>query len=114
MAEDQREQRKKAQEENRKAVEEHREVRKRHTEEAMKRMESSQPTPTQEENDLAKVGIAVDEKEDDKSGPTIIERTLVANEPLGPGGYETRSAKARREERRNEPQGMAGVPRRDE
>ena len=32
---------------------------------AMKRMESSQPTPTQEENDLAKLGIHVDEKQDD-------------------------------------------------
>ena len=52
------------------AMQEQREERKQQTEEAMKRMESSQPTPTQEENDLAKIGIVVDEKEDDKSGRT--------------------------------------------
>ena len=51
--------------------------------EAMKRMDSSQPTPTQEENDLAKLGVMVDEKEPDGSGPTIITKTIVANEPLG-------------------------------
>ena len=48
----------------------------------MKRMETSQPTPTQEENDLAKLGVVVEDKEDDKSGPTVITRTVVANEPL--------------------------------
>lgn len=85
-----REARKKAQEDARKAVQEQREERAKHTAEAVKRMESTQPTPTQEENDLAKVGVAVDEKEDDGSGETVIERTLVANKPLGPGGYETR------------------------
>ena len=87
-----REARKQAQEESRKAVQEQREERAKHTAEAVKRMESTQPTPTQEENDLAKVGVVVDEKEDDGSGETIIERTIVANQPLGRGGYETRSA----------------------
>jgi len=71
------------------AMQEQREERKRQVEEAMKRMESSQPTPTQEENDLAKIGVAVDKKEDDKSGPTVITTTVVANEPLGPGGFES-------------------------
>jgi hypothetical protein len=85
--------RKKAQEEVRKAMQEHREERAKLTAEAVKRMESTQPTPTQEENDLAKLGIAVDEKEDDGSGETVIEKRIVANQPLGPGGYETRAAK---------------------
>jgi hypothetical protein len=76
-----------------KAMQEQREERAKATAEAVKRMESTQPTPTQEENDLAKIGIAVDEKEDDGSGETIIERTIVANQPLGPGGYQTRSVK---------------------
>lgn len=74
-----------------KAMQAHREERAKATAEAMKRMESSQPTPTQEENDLAKIGIIVDEKQDDKSGRTIIKRSIVANEPLGPHGYETRA-----------------------
>ena len=55
-------------------MQEHRDERKKANEEAMKRMESSQPTPTQEENDLAKLGVVVEEKEDDKSGPTVITR----------------------------------------
>jgi hypothetical protein len=78
-----------------KAMIEHREERAKINAEAMKRMETSQPTPTQEENDLARVGVVVEEKEDDKSGPTIITKTIVANEPLGPHGYETRSTKAK-------------------
>jgi hypothetical protein len=84
--------RKKAQEAARKAMQEQREERAKLTAEAVNRMESTQPTPTQEENDLAKLGIAVDEKEDDGSGETVIEKRIVANQPLGPGGYETRAA----------------------
>jgi hypothetical protein len=77
-------------------MQENREERQRQTEEAMKRMETSQPTPTQEENDLAKMGIAVDDKEDDKSGRTVITRAIVANEPLGPGGFEAKEAREAR------------------
>ena len=77
-----------------KAMEAHREERAKATAEAMKRMESSQPTPTQEENDLARIGVTVDEKKDDGSGQTVITKTIVANEPLGPHGYETRATKA--------------------
>jgi hypothetical protein len=80
-----------------KAMQAQREERAKVTAEAVKRMESSQPTPTQEENDLAKIGIAVDEKEDDGSGETVITRTIVANKPLGPHGYETRSTTAKDE-----------------
>ncbi len=79
------------------ALEEQREETQKSNAKAMHRMDSSQPTPTQEENDLAKLGIHVQPKADDKSGPTVIERSIVANEPLPHGGYETRSAKARRE-----------------
>jgi hypothetical protein len=81
--------RKNAQDENRKAMEEHRDERKKQTEAALKRMESSQPTPTQEENDLAKIGVIVEKKEDDKSGPTVLTHTVVANEPLAAHGFET-------------------------
>jgi hypothetical protein len=90
--------RKKAQDEARKAVQEQREERAKATAEAVHRMESTQPTPTQEENDLAKVGVMVDEKEDDGSGETVIERRIVANQPLERGGYETRASKAKSDE----------------
>lgn len=76
-----------------KAMQAHRDERAKATAEALKRMESSQPTPTQEENDLAKIGIAVDEKEDDKSGPQVITQTVVAGEPLAAHGYETERTK---------------------
>ena len=102
--------RRKAQEDARKAVQEQREERAKATAEAVHRMESTQPTPTQEENDLAKVGVVVDEKEDDGSGETIIERRIVANQPLGPGGYETRSARARSDEQRAERERRAPTP----
>ena len=71
-------------------------------EEAMERMDSSQPTPTQEENDLARLGVAVDEKEPDGSGPTIITKTLVANVPLG---YDVKSAEPQKKTK--EPAGSA-------
>lgn len=98
MAEAHREARKKAHDEARKALQEQRDERAEATAEAVKRMESTQPTPTQEENDLAKLGVAVEEKEDDGSGETVIEKRIVANQPLGPGGYETRSVKAKKDE----------------
>ena len=85
-------------------LQEQREERDRANEEAMERMDSAQPTPTQEENDLAKLGIQVDEKEPDGSGPTVITRTVVANVPLG---YDTRSMREsrRRSRRRRAPEG---------
>lgn len=64
-----------------------------------KRMASAKPTPTQRENDLAKVGALthLDEKEDDGSGPEMVHvRTVVpASEAEGPG-YRTRSAENER------------------
>lgn len=76
-----------------KAMQEQREEQNKANAEAMKRMDSSRPTPTQEENDLVRLGIAVDEKQDDGSGPTVITRSLVAGVPLGPGGYATRAVR---------------------
>jgi hypothetical protein len=90
-----------------KAMEEQRDERTRLNEEAMERMDSSQPTPTQEENDLARLGVQVDEKEPDGSGPTIITRTIVANTPLG---YDTRSVEAKESERQRQ-SGQAGQSR---
>jgi hypothetical protein len=74
------------------ALQEQREAQAVANEEAMERMDTAQPTPTQEENDLARLGIHVDEKEPDGSGPTVITKTIVANVPLG---YDTRSVKAK-------------------
>jgi len=79
-----------------KAMEAQRDERTKANEAAMKRMEQSQPTPTQEENDLAKLGVVVEEKQDDKSGPTVITTTVVANEPLGEHGLETERARQAR------------------
>ena len=52
------------------------------------------PTPTQEENDLAALGVPFDEHADDGSGPSpqfkmTIERNSEAQKPAG-GGYQTR------------------------
>jgi len=79
-----------------KVMQEQREERAVANEEAMARMDSSQPTPTQEENDLARLGVQVDEKEPDGSGPTVITRTIVANVPLG---YDTKDVRAKESER---------------
>ena len=59
------------------------------------------PTPTQEECDLAKLGVPLDEHEDDGSGPsptfkTVIERNSEAQKPSG-GGYATRSQEPAKE-----------------
>ena len=77
-------------------LQEQREERATANEQAMERMDSCQPTPTQEENDLARLGIQVDEKEPDGSGPTVIHKTLVANVPLG---YDTKSVIAKEQEK---------------
>jgi len=78
-----------------KAMQQQRDERAVANEEAMERMDTSQPTPTQEENDLARLGIHVDEKEPDGSGPTVIRKTVVANVPLG---YDTKSMLAKEPE----------------
>ena len=87
---------KKALEENRKAFQEQRERVNKANEEAMLRVAQAKPTPTQEENDLARIGIHVEKKEDDGSGENVVvQRSMVAGQPVGPHGYETKSAKAK-------------------
>ena len=57
------------------------EARKKQNEETAKRVEQSKPTPTQEENDRARMGEDVVNKEDDGSGDEL---TLqVTRKPLG-------------------------------
>jgi hypothetical protein len=88
-----------------KAYEAQREERKRLTDEAIHRAQSTTPTPTQEENDMARMGIRVDEHKDDGSGPTVIETRTVANVPLSAHGYEpTREQREQhqREQQRHE------------
>ena len=80
----------------RKAHQDQRERVNKANEEAMKRVAEARPTPTQEENDLARIGIHVEQKEDDKSGENVVvERTVVAGQPTGPHGYDTRAARAK-------------------
>ena len=72
-------------------------VKKAHEERANKKVDPSEqeqlkPTPTQLENDLAAVGLNVDQKEPDGSGPTVITRTIVANQPAS--NYSTRAIAA--------------------
>ena len=64
-----------------KAMQEQREQRAIANEEAMERMDSSQPTPTQEENDRARMGEDVAHKEDDGSGPEV--ELHVRSKPFG-------------------------------
>jgi len=76
----------------RKLYDEQREEIAKANEEVMARLERSRPTPTQEENDLAKLGIHVDEKADDGSGENVIvEKAAVAG---GHYGYKTKQAKS--------------------
>lgn len=62
-------------------------------------MDNSRPTPTQEENDRAKLGLPVDEKEESK-GPTMPgleeQQNRVAEAAAGGPGYRTRDSTARR------------------
>jgi len=62
--------------------------------EAQRRSDEAKPTPTQRENDLAKVGVVVEEKEDDGSAP---EQKQVS--PDGAVPYQTRDAAAEGERR---------------
>lgn len=59
------------------------------------------PTPTQEENDLAKLGVPFETHADDGSGPSpqfelSVSRQSEANKPSG-GGYMTRGHEATKE-----------------
>jgi hypothetical protein len=73
--------------------------------EAMRRMDEARPTPTQEENDLAKVGaLNPDDKEDDGSGAPVdprqvnldAERQRNARADGGTAVYNTRDARPKK------------------
>lgn len=67
------------------------EARKKANEEVAKRMETARPTPTQDENDRARLGEIVENKEDDCSGPDVklvLTRQVEPDKPLT--GYQTR------------------------
>lgn len=56
------------------------------------------PTPTQEENDLAALGVPFDEHADDGSGPSPQFKTVITRQaeakPSGGAGYATRNTTA--------------------
>jgi hypothetical protein len=65
--------------------------------EANKRMESSKPTPSQEENDLARLGAPPEKLADDGSGPepkvVLVQRVVEPAEGKpASAGYQTRQA----------------------
>jgi len=69
------------------------EARKKSQEEAVKRMESAKPTPSQEENDRARLGDDVAQKADDGSGPDVkfsLQREVTSDKPGAGGQYPTR------------------------
>jgi hypothetical protein len=73
------------------------EARKKMVEEAAKRMETAKPTPSQEENDQARVGIDVSQKADDGSGPEVkltLQREQTADKPAA--GYSTRQTEQKK------------------
>lgn len=64
------------------------------TEQQLERVASARPTPTQEENDRAKLGVeSLSELDDKEPDGTAEERTLAAGEA---GAYQTRDAGTRR------------------
>ena len=56
------------------------------------RYADAQPTPTQRENDLAKLGVHVADKEDDGSGPDVAVVRSVQPVQQGSAPYNTRDA----------------------
>ena len=71
------------------------EARQRIVEEATDKTEGVKPTPTQEENDRARMGEDVVNKEDDGSGPEVDLRTTV--KPHGQHAQSQRSERSERE-----------------
>jgi len=72
------------------------EARKKQNEETAKRVEQSKPTPTQEENDMARLGADVVEKQDDGSGPEVklvLQREVTPADKPAAGSYATRQTK---------------------
>lgn len=56
------------------------------------RVAHSKPTPTQEENDLAKLGASVHDKQADGSAPDPHRTKQMEAKPAAGGGYQTRAA----------------------
>jgi len=76
------------------------EARKKSMEEAVKRMEQSKPTPTQEENDRARLGEDVVQKADDGSGPEVhfvVQRQIVGEDKPAQASYATRQLPPKKE-----------------
>ena len=69
------------------------EARKKAGEELAKRMENAKPTPTQEENDLARLGVDVPNKQDDGSGPEVhfvVQKVITGEDKPAAASYQTR------------------------
>jgi len=80
-----------------KALEKEREASNQSRKDAQERLSQGKPTPTQEENDLAKLGHHFTEHEDDGSGPEphLAQRTRsMEAKPGSSGGYQTRAGTA--------------------
>ena len=67
---------------------------------ATKDVSGVKPTPTQEENDLAAMGLHLGEHEDDGSGPdpNVPASKQSEAKPAAKGGYQTRTATPTRHE----------------
>lgn len=82
------------QQNRREAIDAQRDAVNRSNEEAMARMEETQPTPTQAENDAAKLGLGIDDKEDHggEDEGEALRRQMVGR--LSSSPYETRDVSA--------------------
>jgi|SRR5215831_6108885 len=80
-----------------KALAEEREVSDQTRKEAEERLSKGKPTPTQEENDLTRLGAHITEHEDDGSGPPphAPKPRSMESKPSG-GGYQTRQSSPQR------------------
>jgi hypothetical protein len=88
---------KKHAEEAKKKLADERTAREKASKEREKAAAETTPTPTQEENDLAAMGVPMTEHEDDGSGPDpnspqAKEKQMAADKPAG---YQTRTATAK-------------------
>jgi hypothetical protein len=82
-----------------KQLEANREVSDRSKKEGTEKLTKGKPTPTQDENDRAKLGEHIVEHEDDGSGPDPHEqKNLEAQQHAQRGGYQTRQSQPARAE----------------
>lgn len=84
-------------EEKTKGVDERLAARDKQVAETYERMDKARPTPTQRENDLAKVGVVVEQKEPDGGEPQDDHtRRILESKLPGENPYDTRMEGARR------------------